>query len=84
MKIKKGLLIEKLGKKYVAYDNNTSTLHELNETAFLILQELKKGKTKRDIIKKLISEYKISGNQAKTDLEGFVSELNNKDLIEGQ
>ena len=84
MKVKKGILLEKLGKKYVAYDNQTSNFHELNETAFLILQELKKGKAKQKIIRKLISEYKVSLNQARKDFEAFVSDLKSKDLIEGQ
>ena len=84
MKVKKELLLEKLGKIFVAYDNDTSSLHELNETAFLILAELKKGKTKSKIVKKLVSEYKVSLNQARTDFESFLVELKNKDLIEGK
>lgn len=83
MRVKKGILLEKLGKKFVAYDNNTSSLHELNETAYLILGELKKGKTKKDIVNLLSSVYKVSESQARKDFESFLSELKSRDLIEG-
>ncbi len=84
MRVKKGILLEKLGKKFVAYDNETSNLHELNETAFLILQELKKGKAKQNIIKKLSSEFKVSQREAEKDFRDFLKELESKELIEGK
>ena len=42
MKIKKGVLIQKMGKTFVAYDNQETVMHELNETAYLILSQLEK------------------------------------------
>ena len=84
MKIKKDVLIQKMGDSYVAYDNETSTLHELNETGFLILSRIEKKKSKQEIIKKIVSKYKVSKNKAEGDYEEFVEVLKTKDLIVGR
>ena len=84
MKIKKDVLIQKMGDSHVAYDNETSTLHELNETGFLILSRIEKKKSKQEIIKKIVSKYKVSKNKAEGDYEEFVEVLKTKDLIVGR
>jgi hypothetical protein len=84
MKIKKDVLIQKMGDSYVAYDNETSTLHELNETGFLILSRIEKKKNKQEIIKKIVRKYKVSKNKAEGDYEEFVEVLKTKDLIVGK
>lgn len=82
MKIKKGLVINKLGGVFVVYDNNTSTLHELNETAFFIILRLKKGKNKTAILKDLVDRFQISEGRAREDFDSFIVELKRKGLIE--
>lgn len=84
MKIKSGVVIQKLGDTFVAYDNETSTLHEFNETGFLILSEMEKGKDKNKIIKKIVKNFDVSQNQAKRDFEEFLEVLKRKDLIVGK
>ena len=84
MKIKKSIVIQKLGDVYVAYDNETSTLHELNEVGYLIISELGKGKSKVHILKTIVKEFGVTKNNAEKDFEGFVQELRKKDLIVGK
>ncbi|MBU0572381.1 PqqD family protein [Patescibacteria group bacterium] len=84
MKIKKDVLIQKMGDSFVAYDNETSTLHELNETGFLILSGIEKKKSKQEIIKGIVRKYKVSKNKAEGDYEEFVGALKTKDLIVGK
>jgi len=83
MKIKKGVLIQKLGKTFVAYDNNESVMHELNEVGYIILSQLEKGKTEGQILKKITAEFKITRLEAKKDLEKFLQVLKKADLIVG-
>lgn len=84
MKIKKDVLIQKMGDTFVAYDNETSTLHEFNEIGFLILSGIEKKKSKQEIIKEIVSKYKVSKNKAEGDYEEFVEILKTKDLIVGK
>jgi len=84
MKIKKDILIQKMGDSYVAYDNDNSTLHELNETAYLILSGFEKGKTKTKIIDEIIKRFKVSKEEAKKDIQKFIQLLEKKDLIVGK
>ena len=82
MKLKENIVTQKLGDEYVIFDNDNSTLHELNETGFLIVELLVKGKYKKSVIKKLSSVYKIKQAEAKKDYEEFIKELEKRDLIE--
>jgi len=81
MKVKKEILIQKMGNTFVAYDNETSTLHEFNETGFLILSGIEKKKNKQEIIKEIVGKYKVSKDRAKGDYEEFVKILKTKGLI---
>ena len=81
MKIKKDILIQKMGNSYVAYDNETSTLHELNETGYVILSGIEKGKSKNLILKTIAKKFKVSAKETKDDFEKFVQLLEKKDLL---
>lgn len=81
MKIKRGVVIQKLGETYVAYDNTTSTLHEFNEEGFLIITEIQKRKNKSQIVKRLTETYPIDKKSAKRDIESFLKVLKRKKLI---
>ncbi len=81
MKVKKEILIQKMGNTFVAYDNETSTLHEFNETGFLILSGIEKRKGKREIIKEIVDKYKVARGKAERDYEEFVETLKTKGLI---
>lgn len=81
MRIKKGIIIQKMGKSFIVYDNETSTLHELNETAYFILENLKKKKSKAVIIENLTKTYAVSKKKAKKDYEEFLEEFKKAGLI---
>lgn len=81
MRVKKGLVIQKMGDTYVAYDNETSTLHEFNEIGFLILSGLEKRKDRKKIVQEIINQFKISSEEAQKDLDQFLKLLRKKDLI---
>lgn len=84
MKIKKGVLIQKMGDTCVAFDNETSTLHEFNETGFLILSGIERRKDKQRIIKEIAGKYNVSTSKAQRDYEEFLKALKSKDLIVGK
>ena len=84
MKIKKGVLIQKMGKTFVAYDNQESVMHELNEVGYIILSLLEKRKTKTQILKRINQEFNITKQEAKKDLEDFIQALEKADLIAGK
>lgn len=81
MKLKKGVILQEMGNTFVAYDNEHSTLHELNETAYLILRGIKNNENREKIIKKLIKEFGISRLQVKKDYDSFVQSLKDKKLL---
>ncbi len=83
MRIKEGVIIQKLGQSFVAYDNNTSTLHEFNEVGFLIISAIEEKKTKAKIIEKIVKEFKVGRDKAGRDFDEFIQGLRKKDLIVG-
>ena len=84
MKLKKGVIIQKMGKTFVAYDNENSVMHELNEVGYLILSGLEKGKTKGEILRKVTREFKVTGKESRQDLEDFIRVLKKAKLIAGK
>ena len=81
MRIKKGLVIEELGESYVVYDNDSSILHEFNEVGFLIFKLMRKGKSKKEIIKELKNVYDKDKRLLEEDYDDFVKVLEKKDLM---
>ena len=81
MKVKKGVILQKLGGAFVAYDNERGALHEFNEIGFVIISEIAKGKREKDIVRKLTKIYQATPKRALADLEEFVKVLKNKNLI---
>lgn len=81
MRIKKRVVIQKMGSTFVAYDNETSTLHELNEVGYLILSRIERGKAKAEIIKEIVASFNVSKKKAKEDYQNFLESLKKKDLI---
>jgi hypothetical protein len=81
MKLKKSIILQSLGKRFVAYDNATSLLHEINETGAFIIKEIKRGKSKNDIIKSIMFKYEVENDVAKKDYLEFISLLEKKGII---
>ena len=81
MKLKKGIILQKLGDTFVAYDNENSIMHELNEEGYLILSGIENGKKKAQIVKSIVESFKVSKSEAKKDLEDFLKVLKKKNLF---
>jgi len=81
MKLNKQVIVQKLGKTFVVYDNNHSILHEFNQVGHRILELIEKGYTKNKIVAKIVSEFDVSKPQASEDVEEFLEVLVKKDLI---
>lgn len=81
MKVKRSIIIQEMGDTYIAYDNTTSTIHELNETAFFILKKIKKREAKDRIIENIVKAYEIKQERAQKDFEKFLGVLKEKGLI---
>jgi hypothetical protein len=80
-KVAKGIIINKLGDTFVAYDNESSTMHELNETAYVILEQIMKGKSETLLVKHLCKLFKIDEDSAKKDATEFIKILKMKNLV---
>ena len=81
MKLCNQIVVQELGDTFIVYDNNKSILHEFNEVGYLIIKYIEKGYKKNKIVEEIVREFDISKNQALSDLEDFLVELEKKDLI---
>lgn len=82
MKIKHGVVVQKMGETCVAYDNDKSVLHEMNEVGYIILDGLLRGEDKEKIIKVLTERFNVEMKIVLKDYEEFLKELERKDLIQ--
>ncbi|MBI4137120.1 PqqD family protein [Candidatus Roizmanbacteria bacterium] len=80
-RIKKGFIVQKMSKKYVLFDPETSTLHTINETGAFIFSSLKKKMTYQDISQKIATRYKIALEKAQQDTSTFIDLLKKKGII---
>lgn len=82
MKIKKGVAYRVIvGTTYIVQPE-TSYLHELNDTAGFIWKQIEKGKNTDEIAEALVNRYDVAPEVAKNDLQIFLQELEEKQLIE--
>ena len=81
MKIKRGIVAQKLGNIFVAYDNDAGVLFEFNEVGFEIFRKLEKGKKKRETVKSLTNKFSVSPKEAARDYELFIKDLAKRGLI---
>lgn len=82
MKIRQSVVLTDLGDSYTAYDLSKSTMHTINESGYLILKLIKKGKGKREIVNYFKEYFELTLDQAKEDVEGFLKILKSKKIIE--
>lgn len=80
-KIKKGLIFEKKGNKITIFDSETSSMFNFNETASLILNEIKKNKDKSEIANLLKKDYKITGVNLLKDVNNLIRQLRKATLV---
>ena len=81
-KIKKGFIVQKIGKKTVIFDGEQATLFTFNETASVIFKKIKLGWEVNQIIGFLIKKYKISEERAKKDVLELIADMKKKKIIE--
>lgn len=80
-RVQKGFIVQKLGDKLTIFDGEKSMLYTFNETAGLIFQQLKKGKTEQEIVKLFVKRYKITQDQVKKDVKELLRDLTAKKIV---
>ena len=65
----------------VILELTTSTYVTLNGSAKFLWESLADGSTLEELASSLVSRYSISTEQARSDVESFVSTLDERDLI---
>ena len=81
--LKKGIIIQKLGNSFIAYDNATGMMHEFNETGYAILEGIEKGKGRGKIVKNITKLFSVSEKETAEDFETFVKLLIKKKIVVG-
>lgn len=75
-KLNKGFIVQKIDKKQtIVFDGESSMLYTFNETASVIFQQLKKGKTLKEIVKVICCQYKVTLMRAENDVRLIVSDF---------
>lgn len=54
----------------------------LNTVSALIWKELQEGKTRDEIVKTIVDEFEVSHTEAAEDLDSFLQQLLDNDLLE--
>ena len=80
-KINKGFIVQKLDGKTAIFDSATSQLYTFNETATLVFQKLKAGKSEQEIIATFIKKYGIKIEKAKQDVNELLHVFVAKKII---
>lgn len=75
-------MINDFGNSWVAYDLNKSLMHELNESAYFILQQIEMKKTEAQIVKLMIKKFETTEAQASLDFAQFLKTLKSMEIIE--
>lgn len=86
MKIKEGFILREVVGNYivVAVGNAVKQFNgviNLNETGAFLWKRLSEGAEEQDLIDALLSEYEVSEEIAKRDVNKFISKLKQEDLI---
>ena len=79
MKLKKNIATSEAG---LIFNPGTGDSFSVNTIGSEILTLLKEGKTVKEIIEVFITKYDVDGNQLERDLEDFVSQLFDYNLID--
>lgn len=87
MKIKDDFILRKVADSYVVVPVNSMTINfngiiNLNETGAFLFEILQKGADKQTLLKKLMSEYEVSADNAESDIDKFIQKLKDEDILE--
>ena len=53
----------------------------VNEVGLYIVQQLKKSRTRSKLISSIVSEFEVSAEQAEADLDAFLAELDQEQIL---
>ena len=81
IKLKKGLISQKIGNTINIFDGEKSTIYSFNQTATFIVERIKQGLSKENIISLVSKKYSVQKNLAEKDFNEFISELKSKKII---
>jgi len=72
------------GGEGILVDLNTRKYYELNETALLVWKGLEKGFGINDIVAKVIAEYDVQPEHARSSVEKLIARLRSYRLVSGE
>ena len=75
IKINKGFITQKSGKKLTIFDPEASIVYSFNETAAFIFERIKRDSTVGEIIEKVCKKYDVSKDKAQSDVSEFLNTL---------
>lgn len=81
-KVKKGLIIDKLGDKTKILDGEKSLFYSFNDTATFVFEKLKQGINEKEIVNALVKTFSVKRDRAEIDLKEFISDLIKKRIIQ--
>ena len=79
MKLKKNIATSEAG---LIFNPGTGDSFSVNNIGAEILTMLKEAKSQQDIISLLSSKYDVEKNQLEKDMDDFVSQLNDHNLLD--
>lgn len=87
MKIKDNFVLKKIAGSYVVVPVRTravdfSGIIKLSESGALLWEQLMKGAERDDLIEKLLEEYEVDEPKAAADVDRFIDNLREADLLE--
>lgn len=80
-KVQKGLITQKIDDQILIFDPEKSTLYALNETAYEIFQQLKKGQKRKIIIENILKKYQVKKEKLEKDYNKLINDLLKKGII---
>lgn len=87
MKIKDDFILRKVADSYVVVPVGSMTLNfngiiNLNETGAFLFGVLQKGAVEQELLQKMLDEYDVSVEKAKSDIDNFIRKLKEADILE--
>ncbi len=87
MKIKDDFILRKVADSYVVVPVGNMTLNfngiiNLNETGAFLFDVLQRGAKEQELLEKMLDEYDVPVEKAKSDIDDFISKLKEADILE--
>ena len=82
MKLKKGIILNSHDGEFTAYDTALSTMHELNMSAYYVLECIEKKMNEAKIVKVFADKFELSNDQSREDVSQFLDLLKSREIIE--